>query len=108
MPARAANRPAERQNAKNTSPKLGQGRGYADTIRATRPNFRQRREEAIASADRTPAPEKLSEDSARDLLEREEDFVDKIERARQAREMGKRLRELHPPRIRDFPRFPGE
>ena len=56
----------------------------------------------------TPASEKRSKMMPRDLLESGAEMAERIELARQAREMGKRLRELHPPRIKDFPRFPGE
>lgn len=59
-------------------------------------------------ADGTPASGKQSKKGPRDLLESGAEMVERIELARQAREMGKRLRELYPPRIRDFPRFPGE
>ena len=89
-------------------PKLRQSKDYAGTVRATRPSSGRGREEAITSADRTPEPKDRSDRRSRGLLESGADIAERIELARQAREMGKRLRELYPPRIRDFPRFPGE
>ena len=63
----------------------------------------------MTSADRTPMPGKHPEKRAWDLLESGSDMADRIERAIQAREMGKRLRELREgkqPVISDFPYFP--
>ena len=53
----------------------------------------RRREDAITLADRTPGPAEPPEKSIPYLLESGRDWVDQIELARRAREMGKRLRE---------------